>query len=254
MTTSPTLGSIQMPQMGFGTWNLGGQSAAIEHALEVGYRHIDTADIYGTHDDIAAAIRQSAIARDELFLVTKLWSHSLAPEKVGPAVERFLRELNADYIDLLLVHWPSRSVDAEDTLSAMQDVQETGAVHALGVSNFDTPLMERCLEAGYPLTNNQIEYNLNHRPDETLAYCLENAVTVTAYSPLERGSRTQEDAVAAIAEQQGATREQVLLAWLMAKGMVVIPRSSQPAHIEANWASLDLELSAADIQGIDAAA
>jgi 2,5-diketo-D-gluconate reductase B len=253
MTISPTLGSIEMPQMGFGTWNLGGDVAAIQHALDTGYRHIDTADIYGSHDEIASAIRQSGIARSELFIVTKLWSHSLAPEKVGPAVERFLRELNMDYIDLLLIHWPSNSVDAEDTLSAMQDVQETGAVRALGVSNFDTRLVERCLEAGYPLTNNQVEYNLNHRPDDTLAYCLENAVTVTAYSPLERGSRTQEDAVAAIAEQQGASREQVLLAWLMAKGMVVIPRSSKPAHIEANWASLDLKLSEADIQGLDVA-
>ena len=172
MTASPTLGSIQIPQMGFGTWNLGGQAAAIQHALQVGYRHLDTADIYGTHDDIAAAIRNSGIAREELFLVTKLWSHSVAPDKVGPAVERFLGELKTDYIDLLLIHWPSRSVDADDTLSAMQDVQETGAVRSLGVSNFDKPLVERCLEAGFPLTNNQIEYNLNHRPDETLAYCL----------------------------------------------------------------------------------
>jgi len=252
MNSFPTLGSIEMPQMGFGTWNLGGDVAAIQHALKVGYRHIDTADIYGTHDEIAEAIGHSGIARSELFIVTKLWSHSLAPEKVGPAVKRFLSELNMDYIDLLLIHWPSSSVAVEDTLSAMQDVQETGAVRALGVSNFDASLVERCLEAGYPVTNNQIEYNLNHRPDDTLAYCMENAVTVTAYSPLERGSRTQEDAVAAIAEQQDASREQVLLAWLMAKEMVVIPRSGKAAHIEANWASLDLKLGEADIQGIDA--
>lgn len=253
MASSPTLGSIEIPQMGFGTWNLGGNTAAIAHALQTGYRHIDTADIYNTHGNVAAAIRESGIPREEIFIVTKLWSHSLAPDKVVPATERFLRELNTDYIDLLLIHWPSRSVAAEDTLGAMQDAQEAGMVRTLGVSNFDARLVERVLEAGFPITNNQIEYNLNQRPAQTLEYCLENAVTITAYSPLERGSRPQENAVAAIAAQHRASREQVLLAWLMAKGMVVIPRSGNPRHIEANWASLDLELSEADVQGLDAA-
>lgn len=233
--------------MGFGTWALSGNTAAISHALRSGYRHLDTADIYNTHENVAAAIRQTGIPRGEVHIVTKLWSHSLEPAKVGPAVERFLSELDTDYIDLLLIHWPSRSVAAEDTLAAMQRTVDAGQVRAIGVSNFDVKLVRRCLDAGFQIANNQIEYNLNKQPQDTLDYCLENGVTVTAYSPLERGSRAQEVAVARIAAAHSASREQVLLAWLIAKGMVVIPRSKNPAHIEANWGSLDLQIEAQDI-------
>jgi 2,5-diketo-D-gluconate reductase B len=257
MTLSPTLtlsDDMQIPQMGFGTWALGPHATeAVLHALRTGYRHLDTADIYGTHGNIAEAIPQSSIPRGEFFITTKLWSRSLSASEVGPSVDRFLRELRTDFIDLLLIHWPSRNVPVQETLSAMEAARQAGKARALGVSNFDVALMQEALASGIAVANNQIEYNLNHQPQDALDFCLANGVTVTAYSPLERGSRVQEAALAELAAKHSATREQVLLNWLMGKGMIVIPRSSKPAHIEANFSSLDLELEEGDAAKLDEA-
>lgn len=255
MANSPALPlnkDMRVPQMGFGTWGLGRRATeAILHALKVGYRHIDTADIYGTHSNIAEASTQSGIPRDEVFITTKLWSHSVSGEKVCPAVDRLLKELRTDFIDLLLIHWPARNVPVAETLAAMEEARQAGKVRSIGVSNFDVELMQEALATGIEVTNNQFEYNLNHQLQEVLDFCLANGVTVTAYSPLERGNRAQEAALAELAQKYTATREQVLLNWLMRKGMIVIPRSSNPKHIEANFLSLDWALEHDDIQGLE---
>jgi 2,5-diketo-D-gluconate reductase B len=254
---SPTLPlgeDMRIDQMGFGTWALTGTSgqAAIEHALEIGYRHLDTADMYHNHERVAAAMRDSGLRRGDIFIVTKLQSRSLAGDQVGPTVDRFLRELQTDYIDLLLIHWPSGSVPLAETLGAMEAARQAGKVKSIGVSNFGVRRMEEALATGAPVVNNQIEYNLNRRPQDVLDYCLAHGVTVTAYSPLERGDRGQEQLVAKLAEQYGGTREQLLLIWLMAKDMIVIPRSRNPQHIEANWGALGWEMEAGDVKRMDA--
>ncbi|MQC26079.1 MAG: aldo/keto reductase [Chloroflexi bacterium] len=245
---------LVVPQLGLGTWNLGRATVdAVGHALERGYRHIDTADIYETHGSIGQAMAQSGVQRAEIFIVSKLWSHSVAAELVAPAVDRFLKELGTDHLDLLLIHWPARSVPASDTLTAMDKVRQAGKIKSIGVSNFGIEQMKEALASGVPVVNNQIEYNLNHHPEDVLDYCLANDITVTAYSPLERGNRQQEALVAEQATKYEATREQVLINWLLAKGMIVIPRSAKPAHIDSNWASLGWTMEAEDVKRLDAA-
>lgn len=252
--TNPTLPltkDIQIPQMGFGTYGLGPRATeAVLHALQTGYRHIDTADIYGSHKNIAEAIPQSGIRREEIFITTKLWSHSVSRKKVGPTVDRFLSELGTDYIDLLLIHWPANT-PVQETLSAMDEVRQAGKVRTLGVSNFDVELIKEAQGTGFQIVNNQIEYNLNHRPDDIVAFCQAHKVTVTAYSPLENGSGEQEKVLAELAKKYACTREEVLLNWLMRKGMIVIPRSSSTKHIESNFHSLAWEIQAEDVAKLD---
>ena len=237
--------------MGFGTWNLGsGAAKAVAHALRVGYRHIDTADIYGTHAGIAEAIPASGVPREEIFITTKLWSHSVSAKRVGPAVDRFLTELGTDVIDLLLIHWPSNTRVAE-TLGAMDEARQVGNVRTIGVSNFGVDLMKDSLDTGVAVVNNQIEYNLNHRPNDVVDFCSRHKVTVTAYSPLEHGSPAQERLLAELAKKYSVTREEVLLHWLMQKGMIVIPRSARPKHIESNFHALAWKIEDEDAKKLD---
>lgn len=255
---SPTLplgGELHIEQFGFGTWNLrgtGGQKA-MEHALKVGYRHIDSADFYRNHDGLAKAMKGSGLKREDLFIVTKLWTHSYPSDRVGPAVDRFLQELEADYIDLLLIHWPDGRTPIADTLGAMEQARQAGKIRSVGVSNFGVREMEEALASGVSVVNNQIEYNLRVQPRDVLDYCLKNDVTVTSYTSLKRGSRGQEALVAELAQKYEASREQVLLNWLMGMGMIVIPRSKNPAHIEGNWAALSWEMEAGDVERVEQA-
>ena len=255
--TSPTLTlgeELHIEQIGLGTWNLKGSQgqAAIEHALKVGYRHIDSADFYKTHGSIAEAIQTQGLKREEVFITSKLWSHSLGTDEVGPAVKRFLHELQTEFIDLLLIHWPSSSVPLAETLVAMEATRHAGKIKSIGVSNFNVELMREALQSGVPVVNNQIEYNLGHQPQDILDFCRVNDVTVTAYTPLGRGNRTQEALVDELAEKYKATREQVLLNWLVGKGMIVIPRSKNPRHIEANWSALSWRIDQEDVERINA--
>ncbi len=250
--TLPLIDNIQIPQMGFGTYGLGRNATeAILHALRTGYRHLDTADTYGTHENIAVALPRSGLKREEVFITTKLWSQSLPGNKVGPSVDRFLGELDTKYIDLLLIHWPVSTVAVQETLAAMDKQRQTGKVRAIGVSNFDVGLMKEALATGFPVCNNQIEYNLNHQPSDVLDFCKETNVTVTAYSPLEEGGGKSSKVAAELAKKYDRSKSEVLLAWLMQKGMIVIPRSSNPKHIETNFSSLALSLEAEDIEKLD---
>lgn len=250
--TLPLTDTIQIPQMGFGTYGLRDASKAILHALKIGYRHLDTADIYGTHSNCHEAIQQSGIDRKEIFITTKLWSHSLAKDKVGPSIDRFLQQLETEYIDLLLIHWPSRSAPVEETLAAMDAARQAGKVRAIGVSNFSIANMKEALATGFPVCNNQIEYNLDNRPDDIVEYCIANNVTVTAYSPVKAdGNAKTRKLVEELSKKYNCTNEEVMLNWLMAKGMIVIPRSSNPKHIETNFHSLEWEIDKKDVQKLD---
>lgn len=246
--------AIQIPQLGFGTSGLkGAAEEATLHALRTGYRHIDTADIYATHAAVGAALRQSGLPRREVFITTKLWSHSVAAPKVAPAVDRFLEELGTDYIDLLLIHWPTDEADPEETLPAMDAVREAGKIRAIGVSNFDVDLLRRSLATGVPVSNNQIKYNLEERPDDTVEFCGQNGITVTAYSPVKAaGSGKVRKLVDSLAKQYDCSPQQLILAWLLGKGLIPIPRSTQPAHIESNFRAQEIELSAEDLAQLNA--
>ncbi|UYN89507.1 MAG: aldo/keto reductase [Anaerolineales bacterium] len=253
-TMLPLVDGIQIPQMGFGTWALKDAHKSTLHALQTGYRHVDTADYYHNHVEVGQAMKDSGLAREDIFLVTKLYGGTLAEAKVGPAVDRFLKELGTDYIDLLLIHWLS-GIPAEESLAAMEKTRAAGKVRTLGVSNVEVEDMQAALATGLPVCNNQIEYNLEVRPDDVAEFCLANGVTVTAYSPVKvgGGAKTRK-LVASLAEAYDSTPEQVTLAWLMAKGFIVIPRSNNPKHIESNFASLQLTLKKEDVAALDASA
>ncbi len=243
---------IHIPQMGFGTWALKDAKQATLHALQTGYRHLDTADYYHNHAEVGQAMKESGLRREDIFLVTKLYGSTLSQAKVGPAVDRFLKELDTDYIDLLLIHWLS-GTPAEDSLTAMENTRTAGKVRTIGVSNFEVEDMQAALSTGLPVCNNQIEYNLEVRPDDVAEFCLANNVTVTAYSPVKVGGRAKaRKLVASLAEAYDSTPEQVILAWLMAKGFIVIPRSNNPQHIDSNFRSLELTLKKEDIAALDA--
>ncbi|UYN91265.1 MAG: aldo/keto reductase [Anaerolineales bacterium] len=245
--------SIQIPQLGFGTSGLKEMAqASVLHALRTGYRHIDTADIYETHLPVGAALRESGLPRNEVFITTKLWRHSVTADKVAPAVERFLNELGTDYIDLLLIHWPREEAEPEETLPAMEAVRQSGKVRALGVSNFDVALLERSLKTGVQVTNNQIKYNLETRPNHIVAFCQANNITVTAYSPIRSlGSEAAQTRLSELGAKYGASSQQLALAWLLGKGLIPIPRSTKPENIEANYKSQAIELSAEDAQSLE---
>lgn len=246
---------IHIPQLGFGTSQLKEAAyTSILHALHTGYRHIDTADMYGTHGAVGAALRESGVPRGDVFITTKLWSHSVAADKVGPAVERFLDELQMDYIDLLLIHWPSDEAEPEETLPAMDAVRRAGKVRCLGISNFGVELLERSLATGVQILNNQIKFNLEERPDEVVAFCKANRLAVTAYSPLRAlGNPATQKLVESLSQAYSCSPQQLALAWLLAKGLIPIPRSTKPENIKANFRSQQIELSADDVAALDAA-
>lgn len=247
----PLANNLHIPQMGFGTYGLKDARRTTLHALQVGYRHLDTADYYHNHTGVGQAMKDSGMPRADIFLVTKLYGRTLASENVAPAVDRFLQELDTDYIDLLLIHWLS-GTPPEDSLAAMEKTRQAGKVRALGVSNFEVDDMQAALATGLPICNNQIEYNLEERPDEVAEFCLANKVTVTAYSPVKvSGNAPVRKLVSALAEQYSSSPEQVTLAWLMAKGFIVIPRSNNPQHIESNFNALALTLAQEDIAALD---
>lgn len=247
----PLTEDIRIPQMGFGTYGLKDARRTTLHALQVGYRHLDTADYYHNHLEVGQAMKDSDLPRDAIFLVTKLYGSTLAADKVGPAVDRFLKELDTDYIDLLLIHWLS-GTPAEQSLAAMDKARVAGKVRTLGVSNFEVADMRAALATGIPVRNNQIEYNLEERPEDVAEFCLANGVTVTAYSPVKvNGSARVRKLVPRLAEEYDATPEQVTLAWLVAKGFIVIPRSNNPQHIESNFNALTLTMAQEDIAALD---
>ncbi|NIT04072.1 aldo/keto reductase [Candidatus Saccharibacteria bacterium] len=244
----------EIPILGFGTWPLRGSlcTKALRTALEVGYRHIDTADYYRNHRDIAKALEGSGVPREELFIVTKLMPPRLGREDVLAAGKRFLEELGTEYLDLLLIHWPTASVPLEETLGAMHELMEAGVTKSLGVSNFTIEDTRKALETGFEVVNNQVEFHPRLKPADLREFCEQNDVVVTAYSPLDKGRSLELSLVKELSEKYQKPASQVVLNWVMQKGMVAIPASSNPEHIEENFDSLEWKLEEEDIARVDA--
>lgn len=233
-----------VPALGFGTWQLSGEEAreATRHAIEIGYRQIDTAQAYRNEAEVGAAIAESGVPRDEIFLTTKIVRDSLKGDRVGPAIDESLQKLATDYIDLLLIHWPTDDVPLGETLAAMRAAQDAGKVRHLGVSNFRGPLLLEALEHA-PILANQVPYQPGRTQNTLLGIAQERDVMITAYSPL-RGEGLKSPAMAQVAEAHGKTPQQIALRWLLQQPKVSpIPRSSNPAHRVANFDVFDFELS-----------
>jgi len=251
-----TVKGVRLPALGLGTWALSGRTCydAVRAALEIGYRHIDTAQLYGNETEIGAAIRDSGVRRGELFLTTKIPMGELRASQIRRNVVQSLQRLGTDYVDLLLIHWPSRREPLAETLATFAEARIKGQTRFIGVSNFTVALLRETIEVHRAdIICNQVEYHpyLSQRPvQEVMA---KDGLILTAYSPLARGRVAADRDLARIGQTYGKTPSQVALRWLLDQpNVAAIPKSASRAHLAANLAILDFALSPADRAVIDA--
>ncbi len=243
----------QMPQVGFGTWRLwGGEGiAAISAALAMGYRHLDTADVYENHAEVANAM--SGYDRADIFLTSKVRADDLKHEDLIATCERNLTELRTEYLDMYLIHWPSPTIPMEESFGALAELVERGLVRSIGVSNFTQARLATALAISpVSISNNQVELHPLLYQRELVDFCQASEVAATAYCPLARGAVYDSDVIGQIADETGHTCAQVSLRWLLHKGVIIIPRSRDAGHIEENLDVLDWDLSAEQVARIDA--
>jgi 2,5-diketo-D-gluconate reductase B len=245
----------KMPALGLGTWQLSGAACekSVRLALDLGYRHIDTAEMYGNEAEIGRAVQASGIDRSSLFITTKIWTNHLRARDVGPTAEASLRKLKTDYVDLLLIHWPNTTVPLAETLGAMMKLKEAGKTRAIGVSNFSLAQMTEALTRHKaPIACNQVEYHLllNQRP--ILDYARGHDMAVVAYCPLARGQLVDNRALARIGARHGKTAAQVALRWLVQQpGVAAIPKATREPNLRANLEIFDFVLDAAEVAELD---
>ncbi|MCU4740390.1 aldo/keto reductase [Natronoglomus mannanivorans] len=245
-----------MPMLGLGTWqNTDPDQCAesVRTALEMGYRHVDTAQAYGNEDAVGEGIARADVDRDEIFLATKISTANLAHDDVLETARDSLDRLGADTIDLLYVHWPKGEYDPEGTLSAFDELYDDGLIENVGVSNFEPEDLEVALdELDAPIFANQVEMHPLLQQDHVRKACENYDVEVVAYSPLARGQVFEVDELEDVAGKHGVTEAQVSLAWLIEKGVTPIPKATGEDHIADNWEALALELDDEDLDAIDA--
>lgn len=260
----------KIPALGLGTWGIGGFETPdyskdgeyvhlVKKAIEMGYKHIDTAEYYAsghTEEIVGKAIGE--FNRSDLFIVSKVWSNHLREKDLLKSLERSLTRLQTDYIDLYLIHWPNPDIPLEETLNAMAKAVDDGMVRYVGVSNFDRKLLEEAInKSKVPIVCDQVLYNVEEREPERnglLEFCQREGVTLTAYSPLNRGilSLSTKSVLEDIAKDHGITIFQLMLAWLLSKERVVtIPKAGSIKHLEENLKAVDIRLTAREIEMID---
>ena len=259
----------RLPVIGLGTWELGGDrspnfsrddemTALVRDAIEMGYTHIDTAEMYGAghcEDLVGRALKD--FNREEIFVTTKVLADNLRYDDLLRALDASLKRLQTDYADLYLIHWPNPDVPLEESFKALNRAAADGRIRRVGVSNFDVPLLRRAQElCETPVVNDQVRYNLHTRAPEQnglLRYCQENDIVLTAYSPLKDGVM-QNETVQAVARKHGATAAQVAIRWLTCQPQVVtIPKSSNRTRLLENLEALKLELDDEDVQRLNQA-
>jgi diketogulonate reductase-like aldo/keto reductase len=240
-----TVRGVTVPSLGYGTWQVEGEAAyeGVLDALELGYRHIDTAFMYGNEAEVGRGIADSPVAREDIWLTTKVWLGDAAPDDLRRSAERSLESLGVDQVDLLLLHWPNPDVPIADTVNAFVGLREEGLIREFGVSNFPSGLLREAVAAG-PVFTNQVEYHAYLPQPEVLAVCEEHDILLTAYSPFAHGQLLDDPVLADIAADRGATPGQVALAWLLEQPRVcTIPKASSHERRQENLAALSLELS-----------
>jgi 2,5-diketo-D-gluconate reductase A len=244
----------EIPQLGFGVFQVPPQETqeAVESALATGYRHIDTAAAYRNEAGVAAAIAAAGIARDEVFITTKLWNAEQGYDSTLAACERSLEALDTDRVDLYLIHWPMPTEDRFlDTWRAFERLQGEGKARSIGVSNFRVEDLERLRAAADQLpTVNQIELHPHLQQPELRAWHTEHAVATEAWSPLAQGALLDEETIVTVAAHHERTPAQVILRWHVQVGNVVIPKSVTPERVEENFRIFDFELSEDDMAAI----
>ncbi|NMJ41300.1 aldo/keto reductase [Roseomonas sp. JC162] len=245
---------LRVPRIGLGTWTLRGAEAqqAVETAIGLGYRHIDTAAMYGNEDAVGAGIAASGVRRGEIFLTTKVWWTELAPEALRASAEASLKRLGMRYADLILIHWPAVDMDLPAALGALAKLQQDGLARAVGVSNFPPGLLERAIALGIaPLAALQVEAHVYLWQDRLAALCRRHGLALTAYAPIAKAQVNDDPVMRAIATKYGASPVQIALAWLLAQdGVVAIPKSGRPEGQRENLAAAAIRLDAEDLAAI----
>lgn len=249
--TVPTIAlnnGVQIPQLGFGVFQIDPTDTkkATETALEIGYRHIDTAQMYGNEKEVGQAVASSGLDRADVFVTSKLNNDSHDPKVALDAFDRSLDALGFDYLDLFLVHWPMPDVlDYVETWKAMEQIYESGRAKAIGVSNFQPHHLRR-LHAETTITPavNQIEVHPYLTNDEVRAFDAEHGIATEAWSPIAQGKVLDDPVIERIAEAHGKTPAQVTLRWHIERGDIVFPKSVTPSRVKENFEIFDFELSA----------
>jgi 2,5-diketo-D-gluconate reductase B len=243
--------------VGLGTWDLRGKACArmVEAALKLGYRHVDTAAMYGNEEAVGEGFRASGLPRDDVFITTKVWQSDLAPRDFERSTKDSLAKLKLPFVDLLLIHWPNPSIPLPGTIGALCKMKREGLARHIGVSNFTVSLIEQAVGlATEPLVCNQFECHPYIDQSKLIAASRKRSMAVIAYSPIARG-RVKGDAVLArIGKAHGKTAAQVCLRYLMQQDIVVIPRTSNPQRLAENFALFDFKLSMAEMNEIAALA
>ena len=263
---------ISVPKLGAGTWSLGGKSApdrsetsvalalaALHAAIEIGYRHFDTAEIYARghcEELVGRAIRESRLPRGSFFITTKVSPEHLEPKALRSACERSLQRLGLEYIDLYLIHWPARRSRYLEAFQMLDRLGEEQKVRSIGVSNFGLELLRDVTGlSAAPVLTNQVPFSLADRSyvsNGVVEYCRRNDILVTAYSPLDQGRFKPGPVLESVARAHDVSPAQAALAWVMAQpGMVTIPMSSSATHLQENWASMDIELSSPELESLN---
>ena len=244
-----------IPAIGFGTSGLplGECAALVAHALKSGYRHIDTAQKYGTEPGVGEGIRASGVPRSEIFLVTKVSHEHLRAADFERTAETCLKELAQDYVDLLLVHWPNAAIPLAETMGALAQVRRRGLARHVGVANFNLALLDEAIAlCPEPIANLQTEFHPYIDPVKVLAGCQRRGIAVTGYCPLGRGRLLDDPVLAAVGRAKGRTPAQVALRWSLQKGVLPLPRSSNRQRIVENLDVLGFELDEQEMRRISA--
>lgn len=247
-----------IPAMGFGTYGRTEEAgiAAMLVALETGYRHLDTAQDYGTEKEVGQAVRRSGLDRGDIFITTKIATGNLGAGALLPSLRQSLDNLQTDRLDLTLIHWPSpdNAVPLPVYIEQLAEAHALGLTGLIGVSNFTIAMLDqaRTILGDLPIANNQVELNPLLQNKKLASYCVKNGISVTCYLPIARGILGDVPVIAEMASRHGATPEQVALAFEFAKGYIAIPTSGRPERIRSNYLATNLVLSDDDIAAIEA--
>ena len=243
---------LEIPQLGFGVFKVDPDKTnrIVRDALDVGYRHLDTAKIYHNEEGVGHAVKESGIARDDLFITTKLWNDDQTD--AATAIDKSLARLGTDYVDLYLIHWPSPERDTYvDAWRALTAIQESGKARSIGVSNFTVDHLERLIaETGVVPAVNQVELHVDFQQAELRAFAAEHDIKIEAWGPLGQGKINDSAELAAIAEAHGKSVPQTILRWHLQVGNIVIPKSNNKERMAENFDILDFELSSAELATI----
>ena len=247
-------GGISLPKLGLGTFRMQGDAcrAAVESALELGYRHLDTAEMYGNEEAIGAALAASKVARGDLHVTTKVWNENLAPDAIRRSFDASLKKLRLDQVDLYLVHWPAKNMNLPAMFETLIKLKQEGRTRAIGVANFNIALLKTVVEEiRAPIACDQVEYHVMLDQTPLRKYLAAKSIPLVAYCPLAQGRAASDETLAAIGRKHNASAAQVALKWLLDQdGVAAIPKASRAESQKANLDALNVRLDDADRKAI----